>query len=401
MRILFVCFSEQDPRVRKELQHLRSRGFHDIGVLALYTHNDDNVVCWHDGFVDRYPVFRVNSRAASCAREAALGLKPDVIHVHELDALWAMLTVWDSDDVRAVDDGSDAADSGVRLEPMPMRLIYEAHEWERGRNGVSPERIKRSDLCADFVDEAIVVSPAIALEFERTFGRRPHVIPNSFMRRQANDPDTWGHALAVSRPRSGDRVVAFCGNVTPGRGLDVLAEAMRQLGEGWRLVVLGDVKDQSVADDLVRGNITHFLGRAPYPYPHESDSLVEWLRGVDVGINLVDMRVPSYRMALPNKLFEYAFAGTPVVSNGQADVVRLTTEYNLGAIANVTGHPDDVEADTPRLVEAIRPAVTAAPRTDKFVRDWCWEAKGGVVMDALYKQPNQRISSATSSASNA
>jgi glycosyltransferase involved in cell wall biosynthesis len=381
MRVLFVCFSERDPRVRKELQHLRARGLRDVGVMQLYQHNDANIVCWHDGFVDGYPVFRVNSRAASHAREAAIAMKPDVVHVHELDSLWAMLSVWEDDNIQAVDGGADAADSGVRIEALPMRMIYEAHEWERGRNGASAERVKRSDLCAGFANEVIVVSPAIAIEFENTFGRRPRVIPNSFRKRARVGA---GRIVRTLEPGPGEHVIAFCGNVTHGRGLDVLAEAMRQLGRGYRLVILGDVREQDVLDDLMRGNDAHVMGRAPYPYPHEKDSLVEWLGGISAGVNLVDMRIPSYRMALPNKFFEYGFAGVPVVSNGQADVVRLTTEYNLGCIANVTGIPTDVEVDAPRLACAIKEAVWCTPRTDAFVRDWCWEATGAVVMDEFY-----------------
>lgn len=385
MRILFVCVGDPstDPRIRKELQHLRSRGFDDIGVMALFTHNDANVVCWHDGFVDRCPLFRVNSRAASHVRQAVLGMKPDVVHVHELDALWPVLTSWGEADVQAVIDGSSAAESGVSVERLPMRMIYEAHEYERGRYNVKAERIQRAVRCSSIADEIIHVSPAIVDETERVVGRRPHLIPNSFMRRPR--PIERGRAWRAAEPKPFERVVSFCGNVTVGRGLDVLAEAMRILGRRWKLVVMGDVKDASVAGELQRGNDVRFIGRAPYPYPHEKDSIVEWIAGVDVGINVVDTTVPSYRMALPNKLFEYGFSGVPIVSNHQVDVVSLTREFDLGRIANVSGRSEDLEIDAPRLAAEIAMAAEGpTPKTDEFIDAWCWEETGGKVMDLLY-----------------
>ena len=371
MRILFVCVSDptSDPRVRKELQHLRSRGFDDIGVMALYTPREENVVCWHDGFVDGCPLFRVNSRAASLTREAVLGLKPDVVHVHELDALWSVLTTWSGENVQKIESGSAAADSGVSVERLPMRLIYEAHEYERGRYNVSDERIKRTTLVAGIADEVIVVSPAIVDEFEKVFGVRPHMIPNSFKRRPI--------------PKRTGRDVAFCGNVTVGRGLDILGEAMRLL-RGRKLVVFGAVKDEAVAADLSRGNDVEFMGRAPYPYPHEPDSLIERLSTAVVGINLVDLRVESYRMALPNKLFEYGFAGVRVVSNPQKDVVDLTHRFDLGSIADVAGCSEYLEADAPRLATAISMAMDAHPKTQEFIDEWCWEETGAKVLDSLY-----------------
>jgi len=359
MRVLQFILTRDirhETRLLKDVHWLKKRGFDDIGIVTGFYDSDRRVVCWYAGQIDGVPVLKLNSGAASHARELILRLKPDVVHVHELDALWALLSVWEGDQFVGVD------------KPKDLRVIFEAHEYEPGRNmpDATPEqrqdRIDKYHQLVPLVDDMIVVSPSIRLQTREDLGIVPELIPNV--------------PIATIDPveREEGRVV-FCGNVTRGRGLDVVCSAMHQL-DGYQLELVGDTRitDEELVQELADVGAS-FAGLKK---PNE---LLGHLTGACAGIDLVDSRVESYRMALPNKFFEYAFAGVPVVANSQEDVRWLIGEYSLGTWVDVSGH--NVE-ESGQVADAIRKASTVEPRTADFVQEWGWEATGGCALDYLY-----------------
>lgn len=353
---------EHEIRLRKTLQWMKHRGCDPMqhGVVVGGRNEGRDQPMWLSGKLDGFPVFRVHTQAAGMARQLIEGLKPTIIHAHELAALWALVYV-----------------DGEAVEKPSARLIYEAHEYEPGRAMPFAEEGQRETNCAwerkavPLVDDMIVVSPAIQDATERDHGFRPHLIPNTFMRRVG---------LRCNTTR--DRVIAFSGNVTHCRGLEVAVPAIKSLGGGWVVRVFGDQRHEPTVQ-VLESIGAQFIGRLDYPYPDVEQSLVEGLASCDVGINLVDLRVPSYQMALPNKFFEYAMAGTPIVANRQADVARLIEEYSLGVVVDIDGHTVNDET-VGALADGIRRAVNVKPRTEEFAQAWCWEATGGPVIDELY-----------------
>ena len=386
MRILFVCCSDPriDCRVRKELKWLRQRGFDDIGILFLFGERPENVVFWHAAMLDGYPLFAVNSRAASMVRDVVAQLKPDVVHVHELDALWPLLAEWDAKALRRIEAGSTAADSGVRISrPKGLRIIYDAHEYEPARHmprqgpGGAVERRQRDRLCVPHVDEMIVVSPSIVRQTERDHGITPHLVPNTLPREAARQP----------RRAANDeqRTVVFSGAVTWSRGLKVAARAVELLG--WRLKLVGPA-NKYIAADLMRHAGVELVGKKPYPYWGVKQSMLDHLAGADLALNFVDLSVPSYQMALPNKIFEYAWAGVFSISNKQHDVADLYRDYHIGAVVDADGRDDLTLAEEIDSAEHLAGHMLtyAGIRIDSpwFVQEWCFEATGGEVLDRLY-----------------
>jgi glycosyltransferase involved in cell wall biosynthesis len=54
--------------------------------------------------------------------------------------------------------------------------------------------------------------------------------------------------------------------------------------------------------------------------------------GADVGFNGIECLCESYHHALPNKFFEYVFAGVPVVSTPGVSVAGLIRVQDLGEV---------------------------------------------------------------------
>jgi glycosyltransferase involved in cell wall biosynthesis len=62
--------------------------------------------------------------------------------------------------------------------------------------------------------------------------------------------------------------------------------------------------------------------------PHED--VVDVVRSADVGLCMIGNVSLSDYYCLPNKLFEYCFAGVPVIASDFPDIVNVVKEYNLG-----------------------------------------------------------------------
>ena len=147
--------------------------------------------------------------------------------------------------------------------------------------------------------------------------------------------------------RTGRRRIAYVGGVGRTYDLDTVRKAAESLG----------------MDFVVAGG-ANYLGRR---------ELEEFLAGCDVGV--IPMRDDSW-VGLPNKLFDYAKAGLPVVSSLGGETAALLGKYACGATYRA--------GDAASLAEAVRSALgcevlasrrmceaefSAAPIYDAFVAD--------------------------------
>ena len=147
--------------------------------------------------------------------------------------------------------------------------------------------------------------------------------------------------------RTGRKRIAYVGGVGRTYDLDTAKRAAESLG----------------MDFVVAGG-ANYLGRR---------ELEEFLAGCDVGV--IPMRDDSW-VGLPNKLFDYAKAGLPVVSSLGGETAALLEKYACGATYRA--------GDATSLAEAVRSALgcemlasrrmceaefAAAPIYDAFVAD--------------------------------
>ena len=62
------------------------------------------------------------------------------------------------------------------------------------------------------------------------------------------------------------------------------------------------------------------------------NKLLEYTASADIGLSLFEDVSLSYRLALPNKLFEYAMANIPVIATDLPAIRKIHEEFNFGEL---------------------------------------------------------------------
>lgn len=248
-----------------------------------------------------------------------LKVRPDIVHCHDTPVLLV----------------------GFLLKYcFKARLVYDAHELESNKNGQSPW-IARMTLWAErlawsSIDHFVSVSPSIIEWYGLQLGPKPSsLILNSPLFSASVGMLQGG----LERPRhfhqkfripADAKVFLYLGLLVPGRGIDKMLEAFSAKNVKSHLVFVGygelEKRIESVACTV--GNI-----HLHPPVPHEE--VVALSRSADVGLCIIENVSLSDYYCLPNKLFEYAFAGIPVLASAFPDIAQMVEQYGLGECCTV------------------------------------------------------------------
>jgi glycosyltransferase involved in cell wall biosynthesis len=169
------------------------------------------------------------------------------------------------------------------------------------------------------------------------------------------------------------------GYLKPARGCEILLEAAAPLPDV-HVVFLGDgpirrqLQDRATALGL--DTRTHFH---PFVPPEE---LLPVTSSADVGVCLIEPATESLRLSLPNKLFEYIWAGLPVLASDLPEISRVVRSFDVG----LTVDP----ASSVAVTEALR-TLSMSPdlrrqlssRTSDVMETYCWERASDVFMSPI------------------
>jgi len=218
--------------------------------------------------------------------------------------------------------------------------IYDAHEFVAGLSVYGSRTRRRvagyEDLEREFISDAsgvITVSEPLAQELQRRYQlpSRPAVVMNSPVLGAAARPIEVGIRAAIGLA-DGIPLIVYSGGVTAARGVGTAVAALPKL-PGVHLAVVcvpntatGAVEALAAqAASLEVGDRLHLLE------PVRPDEVSAFLASADVGL-LPFRHFGSHEVALANKLFEYLYAGLPVLVSdckAQAEFVRA---HGVGAV---------------------------------------------------------------------
>jgi glycosyltransferase involved in cell wall biosynthesis len=123
-----------------------------------------------------------------------------------------------------------------------------------------------------------------------------------------------------------DYVAIYTGAHGPANALEYVVRAGEHLPDGISIVLIGDGPEKErlkkLKTDLGLSNV-HLLDPVP------KAEIFDYTDAADCGIiSLADNEV--FRGARPNKLFDYAFLGKPIITTVDGEVKQIVTENNIG-----------------------------------------------------------------------
>lgn len=206
------------------------------------------------------------------------------------------------------------------------KLVYDTHELET--ETITSHGLKRAILktleffCIRHADAVMCVGAQIADWYAATYQ-----IPRPFVMRNipAYIATDTGINLRETFDIPSDKIIFLAhGILAEGRGLE-------------RIVTLFQTLPQHHIVFLGRGTLVPFIQAASHAYPHihyhpeiPITQVIHTASSADVGFSNLWAACLSYKLSLPNKLFEYIYAGLPVLVGPMPEQQALVSQYNIG-----------------------------------------------------------------------
>lgn len=184
---------------------------------------------------------------------------------------------------------------------------------------------------------------------------------------------------ALTRRSPDEKIVLYQGHVSVSRGLGRFVEAFHHLPEEYRLVVVGDGPDlerlKAAAQPLTAAGRFTAVGAVP------NRVIGSVTRLADVGIITYPFKGLNNLYCAPNKIFEYAQAGVPVVATDQPPLRRMVDGYQIGVCITETDGPEVIAAAIETV--ARRGRESFAPWLMRFCSEHRWETEAKRLADEL------------------
>jgi glycosyltransferase involved in cell wall biosynthesis len=214
------------------------------------------------------------------------------------------------------------------------KLVYDAHELESNKNGqtklFSIITIIIERICWSRINLLISVSPSIINWYSNKFGLKkstlilnsPKIISYPQHEKLINNNKYFHKKYNINN----DKIIfIYIGALVKGRGIELLLNVFKDPLIKSHIVFMGfgELQNLVFENEKLSHNI-HY---------HESvshDMITNLVQNADYGLCVLENVSLSDYFCLPNKLFEYAFSGLPVLASDFPDIKNLVHQYNLG-----------------------------------------------------------------------
>jgi glycosyltransferase involved in cell wall biosynthesis len=214
------------------------------------------------------------------------------------------------------------------------KLVYDAHELESNRNALSPILGKLiflvEKLIWPLVDGLIVVSPSIERWYHENVGlKTSQIILNSPITIEDKKLNHNYLRKKFAIPLNCN-IFIYVGILGRGRGLDFIIKAFCDQDINSHLVLIGYGE---LAEKIKNFEIEFQNIHLHEPVQHSQ--VVSIIKSANFGLCLIENVSLSDYYCLPNKLFEYCFAGLPVLASDFPDLREIVSQYQLGICCSV------------------------------------------------------------------
>lgn len=295
---------------------------------------------------------------------ALLFAKGDMLYANDLDTLPA-----------------NALISAIRQKP----LIYDSHEYFTG----VPEIQKRPFVkfiwgflernCISRAKLVLTVSESIAALLMKNYS-----LPAVSVVR--NVPIGNFEPVPFKRAEIGIDSKTFLivlqgAGINVDRGGEELLEALQFIEDATLMIIGGgDAMPllRKKGKELKLESKIIFIPKLPYA------DMMRYTAMADLGVSLDKASNINYRFSLPNKLFDYALAGIPVLTSNLIEVRKIVEKYEIGAVV-ASHNPKDI-AEAIHSLRANPELLTKYKRnTSRMNEVLNWESEFEPVIDKIKK----------------
>ena len=191
------------------------------------------------------------------------------------------------------------------------------------------ERIKYEKNYIKHVDNILTVSEGCAkiIKKEYNLKNKITVIRNTpIFKNLKKSSNTLRKMLNIE---NGKKILVYTGFGTFGRGIELIINSMIKLPE-YHLATVGNWDKSFKKDIQILVNKKKLTNRVHLLPSIPNTHLVNFMSSADIAvIPIIDICL-SYKYCLPNKLFESAFAGLPILASDLPELKKYIERYKLG-----------------------------------------------------------------------
>lgn len=243
-----------------------------------------------------------------------------------------------------------------KFKPL-SKLVYDSHEYFTE----VPELVNRKKIQQIWVaieswifpklKSIYTVNNSISNLYTEKYKKEVKVVRNSS---PLWKPNNLQSKKELGIPENKKIIILQGAGINIDRGAEEAVNAMRFLNDVLLLIVGdGDVVSQlkqTVQEDKLEDKVL-FFGKKPY------SEMMNYTFHADLGLTLDKPTNLNYRYSLPNKVFDYIHAGTPILATDLIEISTIIHQYNIGKIVtdlspeNLARDIQDVLSNETRLAE--------------------------------------------------
>lgn len=212
------------------------------------------------------------------------------------------------------------------------KILYDSHELFTE----SPELIHRKRTQAIWLSieklvfpkltQIITVNDSIAQTYKNLYQKDLLVvrnIPNKY------HPTKYLSKTELHIPENSFLIIIQGSGLNVERGIEEAVLAMKQLDNA-TLMLVGDGDVMPIVKELIKINRLEekviIFGRRPY------EEMMQITAHADLGLTLDKPLSKNYEFSLPNKVFDYMHAGTPILASKLVEIEKVILRHQIGSI---------------------------------------------------------------------